>query len=447
MAANAPSHAMKKLINKVEDLVPESLAGLQAAHPDLVRIDAKNNVVLRAGGPKQGKVGIISGGGSGHEPMHGGFVGLGMLDAAVSGEVFTSPVPDQMEAAAGAVDSGAGVLFIVKNYTGDVLNFEMAAELAEDEGIRVAKVAGERRRRGDRTALYTAGRRGAGGTLFVEKIAGALRRGGRAAADVVAIVARQVNESAAARGLALTCCTSPAKGSPTFDLRRGELELGIGIHGEPGRRGAAAMMTSPGGSLAEFAVDAVLDDLRPRLPCWRWSTAWGRRRCWSCTASPTSVHRVLALAGYRGRPGHWSGNYVTSLDMAGASVTLCQVDEEMLGCGTRRWSRAGAALGRLSDRRRTGDRMSEDRRLRIRILRPGPDARRGLLPPLAHGGGRGDRPRGHGLTELDSPSATPTTAATCDRGFAARAMRRCEKAPPRTPARSSVDSCRPGRQD
>src|SRR6187401_822388 len=191
MATNAPAR-VKKLVNAVEDIVPESLRGLQAAHPDLVRIDTANNLVLRAGGPKQGKVGIISGGGSGHEPLHGGFVGLGMLDAACAGEMFTSPVPDQMLAATKKVDGGAGVLHIVKNYTGDVLNFQMAAELAGDEGIEVIPVVVN-----DDVAvqdsLYTAGRRGTGATVFVEKIAGALAEQQKELKKV-ADVAHEVNE-------------------------------------------------------------------------------------------------------------------------------------------------------------------------------------------------------------------------------------------------------------
>src|SRR5947207_9382975 len=184
MAATAPSHAMKKLINGLDDIVPESLAGLAAAHPDIVRIDAANNVVLRAGGPKKGKVALISGGGSGHEPLHGGFVGLGMLDAAAAGNVFTSPVPDQMEAATRAVDGGAGVLHIVKNYTGDVLNFQMAAELVAGE-IEVTSVVTN----DDvavRDSLYTAGRRGVGVTVLLEKIAGARAEAGASLADVTA---------------------------------------------------------------------------------------------------------------------------------------------------------------------------------------------------------------------------------------------------------------------
>src|SRR5712671_3540474 len=233
MAANAPSHAMKKLLNKVEDLVPESLAGLEAAHPDLVKVDFKNKVVLRAGGPKKGKVGLVSGGGSGHEPLHGGFVGLGMLDAACAGDVFTSPVPDQMEAATRAVDGGAGVLHIVKNYTGDVLNFQMAADLVAGE-IEVASVVTN-----DDVAvqdsLYTAGRRGVGVTVLLEKIVGGFAETG-APLEQVAALARKVNDHGRSMGMALTSSIVPAAGKPTFELGEDEMEIGIGIHGEPGRR-------------------------------------------------------------------------------------------------------------------------------------------------------------------------------------------------------------------
>ena len=266
MAANAPSHAMKKLINKVDDLVPESLAGLGAAHPDLVKIDAANNVVLRAGGPKQGKVGLVSGGGSGHEPMHGGYVGLGMLDAACAGNVFTSPVPDQMEFATRAVDGGAGVLHIVKNYTGDILNFEMAAELVAGE-VEVQSVVTN-----DDVAvqdsLYTAGRRGVGVTVLVEKIAGARAEAGAPLADVAAI-ATKVNGQGRSMGLALTSCIVPAAGTPTFQLGDDEVEVGIGIHGEPGRR---REKLAPVDEMAEWLVTPIVQDLgsegrrdRPRV--------------------------------------------------------------------------------------------------------------------------------------------------------------------------------------
>src|ERR1043166_97866 len=225
---------MKKFINAAEDVVQESLAGLGAAHPDLVRIDAENQLVLRKEAPVSGKVGLVSGGGSGHEPLHGGFVGRGMLDAACPGEVFTSPVPDQMLSATKAVDAGAGVLHIVKNYTGDVLNFKLAAELADDEGIKVESVVTN-----DDVAVedstWTAGRRGVGVTVILEKIAGAKAETGASLAEVAA-VARRVNERGRSFGVALTSCVTPAAGVPTFDIGADEMEFGVGIHGEPGRR-------------------------------------------------------------------------------------------------------------------------------------------------------------------------------------------------------------------
>ncbi len=224
---------MKKLINDPNDVVVEALLGIEAAHPDL-QVDHHNKIIHRADAPKKDKVGIISGGGSGHEPLHGGFVGLGMLDAACAGEMFTSPVPDQMVAATKLVDGGAGVLHVVKNYTGDVMNFEMAAELAAAEtGARVVSVVTD-----DDVAVqdstWTAGRRGVGVTVLLEKIAGAAAEQGRDL-DQVAEVARTVNANGRSMGVALTSCTVPAAGKPTFELGENEMELGVGIHGEPGR--------------------------------------------------------------------------------------------------------------------------------------------------------------------------------------------------------------------
>ncbi|WP_431964075.1 dihydroxyacetone kinase subunit DhaK [Actinacidiphila sp. bgisy160] len=314
---------MKMLINVPETVVADALRGFAAAHPELI-VDVENRLIVRRDAPVPGKVGLVSGGGSGHEPLHGGFVGRGMLDAACPGEVFTSPVPDQMVRAAAAVDSGAGVLFIVKNYTGDVLNFDMAAELAEDEGIMVAKVVVN-----DDVAvtdsLYTAGRRGTGATLFVEKIAGALADEG-APLERVEAVARRVNELSRSFGVALTAVSTPAKGAPTFDLPAGELELGIGIHGEPGRE-RRAMMTS--GEIAEVAVDAVLDDLRPDGPVLLLVNGMGGTPLLELYGFNAEVHRVLGARGVTVAR-TLVGNYVTSLDMAGASVSLCQVDEELL---------------------------------------------------------------------------------------------------------------------
>src|SRR5215211_2316753 len=247
---------MKKLLNDPASVVKESLAGLAAAHGDLVRYDPEAQILVRA--TLADKVALISGGGSGHEPMHGGFVGPGMLDAACPGEVFTSPVPEQMLAATKAVDSGKGVVHIVKNYTGDVMNFKLAAEDAEDEGIKVESVLID-----DDVAvqdsLYTAGRRGVGATVLAEKIAGAAAERGDDLAAVAGL-ARRVNSQARSFGVALSSCIPPAAGAPIFDLPAGEMEVGIGIHGEPGRR------REPLGTaraVAGLMVSAVVEDLAP----------------------------------------------------------------------------------------------------------------------------------------------------------------------------------------
>ena len=265
---------MKKFLNDPADLVKESLAGLAAAHADLLRYDAEAQIVVRADAPVKGKVALISGGGSGHEPLHGGFVGRGMLDAACPGEVFTSPVPDQMLAATKAVDGGAGVLHIVKNYTGDVMNFKLAAEDAADEGIAVESVLVD-----DDVAvqdsLYTAGRRGVGATVLLEKIAGAAAERGDDV-EAVAALARRVNERSRSFGVALSSCTPPAAGKPIFELPDGEIELGIGIHGEPGRRREHVRTAR---EIVEVTLEAILSDLKPRAraSC-RSSTAWAGPR-------------------------------------------------------------------------------------------------------------------------------------------------------------------------
>ncbi|WP_412077463.1 dihydroxyacetone kinase subunit DhaK [Streptomyces xanthophaeus] len=318
---------MRMLINSPQTVVADALRGLAAAHPEL-DVDAEARVVVRREARQGGRVGLVSGGGSGHEPLHAGFVGHGMLSAACPGEVFTSPVPDQMVRAAKAVDSGQGVLFVVKNYTGDVLNFDMAAELAEEDGIRVERVLVD-----DDVAvtdsLYTAGRRGTGATLFVEKIAGAAAEEG-APLEQVAAVARRVNEASGSFGVALSACTTPAKGSPTFDLPDGELELGIGIHGEPGRERRPMM---PAGEIAEVAVGSVLDDMANEAPVdgpvLALVNGMGATPLLELYGFHAEVARVLAA---RGVPVARTlvGNYVTSLDMAGCSVTLCRAYEEML---------------------------------------------------------------------------------------------------------------------
>ncbi|MFD9517646.1 dihydroxyacetone kinase subunit DhaK [Streptomyces sp. NPDC059979] len=318
---------MRMLINSPQTVVADALRGMAAAHPEL-DVDVERRVVVRRDVRDSGRVGVVSGGGSGHEPLHAGFVGYGMLSAACPGEVFTSPVPDQMVRAAGAVDSGQGVLFVVKNYTGDVLNFEMAAELAEEDGLRVERVLVD-----DDVAvtdsLFTAGRRGTGATLFVEKIAGAAAEEG-APLERVAALARQVDASSRSFGVALSACTTPAKGSPTFDLPDGELELGIGIHGEPGRERRAMMSAR---EIADVAVGAVLEELAEVGPAdgpvLALVNGMGATPLLELYGFHAEVARVLAA---RGVPVARAlvGNYVTSLDMAGCSVTLCRADEEVL---------------------------------------------------------------------------------------------------------------------
>ena len=316
---------MKKLINDPADVVRDALRGVAAAHPDL-RVDAERRIVMRADAPRPGKVGLVSGGGSGHEPLHGGFVGLGMLDAACPGEVFTSPVPDQMLAATKAVEGGAGVVHVVKNYTGDVMNFQLAAELAADEGAKVESVLVD-----DDVAvtdsLYTAGRRGTGATLVVEKVAGALAEAGGDLGRVAGI-GRKVNERSRSFGIALTACTTPAAGMPTFDLGPDEIEVGIGIHGEPGRRRAPM---APASELASVAAEAILDD----LPFAGGESAlvivngMGATPLLELYVVMGEVARLLSGRGVQiGRS--LVGNYVTSLDMAGFSLTLTRLDDEIV---------------------------------------------------------------------------------------------------------------------
>ena len=318
---------MKKLINSPETVVTEALAGVAAAHPTLA-VDIENKVITRAGGPTNGKVGLVSGGGSGHEPLHGGFVGYGMLDAACPGEVFTSPVPDQMLVATRAVNGGAGVLHVVKNYTGDVLNFQMAAELAEDEGIEVVPVVIN-----DDVAvedsLYTAGRRGTGATVFVEKIAGALAEEGADLAAVAA-AAREVNDRSRSFGVALSSCVVPAAGKPTFELGESEVELGIGIHGEPGRTRAA--LTSAR-ELATVALDAIGADLPvSSQDLLVMVNGMGGTPLIELYLMFNEVRKYLEGRGARVTR-NLVGNYITSLEMQGFSVTVGQLTDTL----TRLW--------------------------------------------------------------------------------------------------------------
>ncbi|CAB0573591.1 dihydroxyacetone kinase subunit DhaK [Corynebacterium diphtheriae] len=315
---------MKKLINDPHDVVAETIAGFVAAHKDVVTSDGQ--FAERAEPKAQGKVGIISGGGSGHEPLHAGFVGYGMLDAAVPGPVFTSPTPDPIVAATKAADHGAGVLYIVKNYTGDVLNFDTAAELAEFDDIEVSQVIIN-----DDAAvedsLYTAGRRGVAGTVLVEKIAGAAAERGDSLAEVAA-VATEVVKNTRSMGVALTSCTVPHVGKPSFDLGDSEVEIGIGIHGEPGRRREPM---SSADTITDQLLDPVVEDL---------GLCAGERVIALVNGmggTPSSelyivYRRVAERLGQLGVVVERSlvGNYVTSLDMQGASVTLMRVSDELL---------------------------------------------------------------------------------------------------------------------
>ncbi|MBB5912423.1 dihydroxyacetone kinase-like protein [Nocardia transvalensis] len=318
---------MKKLINDPADVVGEALAGMAAAHPEL-RVDGENRLVVRGDAPVAGKVGLVSGGGSGHEPLHGGFVGPGMLDAACAGEVFTSPVPDQILAATAAVDAGAGVVHLVKNYTGDVMNFEMAAELAAAEtGAEVVAVVVN-----DDVAvqdsLYTAGRRGVGGTLIAEKLAGAAAEQGRPLA-AVADVASRVNAASRSMGMALTSCTVPAAGKPTFEIGESEMEIGIGIHGEPGRR---RVPVASAREVAEMLVEPIVADLPFAAgdPVICFVNGMGGTPLLELYVMYNEVARVLRGHGVT-IARSLVGPYVTSLEMAGCSVTLTKVDDELLG--------------------------------------------------------------------------------------------------------------------
>ncbi|MGY1732419.1 dihydroxyacetone kinase subunit DhaK [Geodermatophilus sp. SYSU D01045] len=316
---------MKKLINDPADVVSDALRGMELAHPDLLRVDHENRVVFRRDAPVQGKVGIVSGGGSGHEPMHGGFVGRGMLDAACAGEVFTSPVPDQMQAATAGVYSGAGVLHIVKNYTGDVMNFEMAAEMvAAESGIEVATVVVD-----DDVAvtdsLYTAGRRGVGTTVLLEKIVGAAAEEGRPLIEV-ADLAKRVDDAGRSMGMALTSCTVPAAGTPTFQLGDDEMEIGIGIHGEPGRR---RVPLAPAREVAAMLVEPILADRRYTDGVICFVNGMGGTPLIELYVVYAEVAAILEKAGI-GVARSLVGPYMTSLEMAGCSVTLLQADDEML---------------------------------------------------------------------------------------------------------------------
>ena len=317
---------MKKLINQVEDVVSEALQGMLVAHADLIEINLEPKYVVRKGAPIQGKVALVSGGGSGHEPMHGGFVGRGMLDGACPGEVFTSPTPDQIYDCTKRVGGEAGVVHIVKNYTGDVLNFEMAAELAQGEGIEVRSVVID-----DDVAvqdsLYTAGRRGVGATVLAEKIAGARAEEGGSLSEVAELV-KKVNEGSRSMGMALTSCTVPANGKPTFELAEDEMEIGIGIHGEPGRE---RMKLEPADRIVDRLLEPVLSDLpfRSGDRVLAFVNGMGGTPQIELYIAMKRVGEALSEGGYR-LERTLIGSYITSLEMAGLSITLLRLDDEMV---------------------------------------------------------------------------------------------------------------------
>ena len=313
---------MKKLINHVDTVLAESLDGFAAAHADILALGDDRQFVRRRT-LKPGKVALISGGGSGHEPLHAGFVGHGMLDAACPGQVFTSPTPDQMLAAAQAVDGGAGVLFIVKNYSGDMMNFEMAAEMLDRENAMVIvndDVAVE-------NSTYTTGRRGVAGTLIVEKIVGAAAERGASLAALKSL-GDTVNGVTASMGVALTSCTVPAAGKPTFQIGVDEMEMGVGIHGEPGRR---RVKLSAANDIAAELAGAVLKDLslKPGREVILLVNGFGGSPLLELYLMVNAAHKVLAGAGVKVAR-HLTGSYVTSLEMAGCSITVSAVDSDVL---------------------------------------------------------------------------------------------------------------------
>jgi phosphoenolpyruvate---glycerone phosphotransferase subunit DhaK len=319
---------MKKLINAPERVVEEMLRGMELAHGGMLRLLPESGVVLRADAPVQGKVALVSGGGSGHEPAHGGYVGAGMLDAACAGSVFTSPTPDQMLEATKAVDGGAGVFYVVKNYTGDVLNFEMAGELAEAEGIQTDYVVTN-----DDVAVedstFTSGRRGIAGTIFVHKICGAAADDGKDLAGIKAL-AEKVNGNVRSMGMALTSCTPPESGEPIFQIGDDEMEIGIGIHGEPGTE---RKKVEPADAVVDQMLDKILGDSvdfsgsevavmvngMGGTPLMELYVAYARVAD-RLRSEDVTVWRMPYV-----------GDYMTSLEMAGFSITLLKLDEEMKG--------------------------------------------------------------------------------------------------------------------
>ncbi|NJP38433.1 dihydroxyacetone kinase subunit DhaK [Alkalicoccus luteus] len=314
---------MKKLMNDVDQIVDEMLNGMVAAHPQaLKRVDG-TTVVVRKDAPVNGKVGVVSGGGSGHEPAHGGFVGKGMLDGAIAGEVFTSPTPDQVFEAIKAVDGGAGVLLVIKNYTGDVMNFEMAGEMAEAEGISVKQVVVN-----DDVAVedssFTSGRRGIAGTIFVHKIAGAAAEDGKSL-DEVQQIAEGVIKNVKSMGMSLHPCTVPAAGKPGFELDDNEMEIGTGIHGEPGTERTAL---KPAKEIAQILFDKIHEDMKLESgeEIAVMINGLGATPLMELYVMNHTVADILKQHGL-----HVTetivGEYMTSLEMAGASLSILRLDE------------------------------------------------------------------------------------------------------------------------
>jgi dihydroxyacetone kinase-like protein len=317
---------MKKLINKPEEVVLEELKGIELAHPDLVKVHYGPDYIVRADAPVKGKVALISGGGSGHEPMHGGLVGMGMLDAACPGAVFTSPTPDQMLEATKAVDGGAGVLHIVKNYTGDVMNFKMAADMAKEEGIDVEAVVVD-----DDVAVkdstWTAGRRGVGLTVLMEKIVGAAAEEGRSLKEIVDL-ANKINGQGRSMGMALTSCTTPSAGKPTFDLPEDEMEIGIGIHGEPGR---ARMKIKTADEITEMLMKPVVEDLpfKSGEKMLLFVNSMGGTPLIELYIVYRKAVEIAEKAGLK-VVRNLIGPYITSLEMAGVSITMLKMDDDLI---------------------------------------------------------------------------------------------------------------------
>jgi len=332
---------MKKLINAPEAVLADALKGIEAAHADL-RVDHAGRVIYRASPKEYGTVALVSGGGSGHEPLHGGFVGFGMLDAACAGEVFTSPTPDQMQAATKEVDRGAGVLHIVKNYTGDVMNFEMAAELVAAEAsveVKTILVADDV---AVQDSLYTAGRRGVGLTVLLEKIVGAAAEQGYGLDELVAL-SETITGDGRSMGMALTSCTVPAAGTPTFDLPEDQMEIGVGIHGEPGRH---RVPLASAHEIAQQLVEPILADLDVGgAPTIVMLNGMGGTPAIELYVMYGEVAAILQKHGIT-IARNLVGNYITSLDMAGCSVTVLRADDELLSLWDAPVQTAGLRWGR-----------------------------------------------------------------------------------------------------